>query len=144
MGHSSKLDKWWGFKSLGSGDVSYWDDDLLYPVQGGFDPTGFFVDFAADPYTAIVPRSGATSHFDDYWTELRAFKVYGEEEFLGTTRRWDDSVTFNYPFDLYTASAIEFLSSTGTATLSGASKRGEYTIDLWGRIEDGKWLRGKM
>ena len=119
-----------------------------------------------DPYTAIVPRSGATRHFKGYWTELKVHEEYGEirptvettpggqlirlgTKILGkenlSTRPWTDSVTFNKPFDSYKVSGVQLISSfRGTAKLTGVSKEGDRRLRLRGKIEDGLVDRGRM
>ena len=122
---------------------------------------------ALDPYTAIVPRSGATRHFKGYWTELKVHEEYGDirptaetvpivgrllrlgTKVLGkdnlSTRNWTDSVTFNSPFDAYKVSAVQLISSFGgTAKLTGVSKSGARRLSLRGKIEDGLVERGRM
>ena len=121
---------------------------------------------ALDPYTAIVPRSGATRHFKGYWTELKVHEQYGRirptvETLPGgqlirlgaklisednlSTHDWTETVTFNSPFDSYKVSGIKLISSfDGTAKLTGVSKSGDRSLRLRGKIEDGLRDRGRM
>ena len=124
---------------------------------------------ALDPYTAIVPRNGASasSFYEGLWTELKVHEEYGNirptaesnpvgwligagAKLIGkdlelSTRRWDGYVKFHHPFDSYKASAVQLISSfTGTAKLTGVSKGGARRVDLRGKIEDGVVQRGRM
>ena len=121
---------------------------------------------ALDPYTAIVPRSGATRHFKGYWTELKVHEEYGRirptvETLPGgqlirlgaklisednlSTHDWTETVKFNSPFDSYKVSGIKLISSfDGTAKLTGVSKSGDRSLRLRGKIEDGLRDRGRM
>ena len=135
-----QLNKVWSFE--GDESFGYW--------QGGFDPdskaywTHLAVDLAADPYTAIVPRNGATSHYPGYWTEMRFKKIEGTREWWGGKRDWDVTFSFNYSFDFYTVSEIR-LNHWGAAGYVKSSRRvDDDKVELWGRIEDGKWKRGEL
>ena len=137
-----RLDKVWSFQ--GYDDDGYW--------QGGFDPDSkaywshVAVDLASDPYTAIVPQSGSTSHYRGYWTEMRFEKIEGDKKFWGGMRDWDwtTSPQFDYPFDFYTVSEIDVSHWGARAWVKGSSKSGDRGVKVWGRIEDGKWKRGEL
>ena len=127
------------------------------------------VSVGLDPYTAIVPRNGASasSFYEGLWTELKVHEQYGNirptletnpvvwligagAKLIGkdlelSTRPWDGYVKFHHPFDSYKASAVQLISSfTGTAKLTGVSKGGARRVDLRGKIEDGVVERGRM
>ena len=163
----SKLDKWWGFKSLDKGDVSYWDEvwdeelgELVSPiVAGGFDPFGFAVNFVADPYTVIRPTSAPTIRVKNLRTEYgwngvtgdgngpKGFhRVKGKVKF-GFERDWSHTIYFNKPFHFYTVSAIKVdwakFNFGGTATLTGHGKVGN-AVTIRGRVSDGLVVRGVL
>ena len=164
----SKLDKWWGFKSLDKGDVSYWDEvwdeellKFVAPiVAGGFDPFGFATNFAAGPYTVIRPTSAPTIRVKNLRTEYgwngvtgdgngpKGFhRVKGKAELGGSERDWSETIYFNKPFDFYTVSAIKVdwakFNFGGTATLTGHKKIGN-AVKIWGRVSDGLIVRGVL
>ena len=137
----SRLDRVWSFR--GGESSGYW--------QGGFDATSkadwshLAVDLATNPYTAIVPTSGATSHYPGYWTEMRFQKIKGDKKFRGKMRDWDATFSFNYSFDFCTISEID-LSHWGARAFREGSRivDDDKTVEVWGRIEDGKWKRGEL
>ena len=167
----SRLDTVWGFKTYG-GDyaehTNYWD--------GGFHAAHFWrdaaIDLAADPYTAIVPRSAPTKHPKNYWTEYGDngetdeerfgpkgyYKVKGKAKVAAgvinfltfglvgekATRSWSETIEFDHKFDRYTVSAIKLFSWGGTATLSGHEKDGDRGVKIWGKVEDGAVVRGEL
>ena len=139
------LDKVWGFKSLGDGDVSYWDEGGSNPIGGGFDLAGFFVNFTADPYTAIVPESGSTNYREyGHVTQMISFTVSGKRKLGGGMRNWEHSYTFDYPFSTATASSVKVFGALGTGGITGISRVGERGVKIRGRIEDGWIDRGQI
>ena len=134
-----QLDAAWGFKT--DVDATIW--------YGGFDVLGggwldAVVSFKAEPYTRIVPRSAPTGHFVGLWSETEAIRVTGSKRFLGRTRGWEETIKLDNKFKYYKAAGIEEIDSFGTARLDGAEKVGTKSLKLWGRIEDGWVLRGRM
>ena len=133
------LDELWGFKGIPKTRGRY-----SGPITKGWWKE-WATDFAASPYTVIVPQSAQPrSHFPAYWSEMKGFTMTGTGRVGGTTRGWEKTLTFNHKFDLYRVDVIELLSSAGTAELGGYRKVGEKSVKLWGRIEDGLFLRGRM
>ena len=148
--NGNHLDDVWSHKAAKNSYDTNW--------EGGF--RDFGANIGTDPYTAIVPRNGASasSFYEGLWTELKVhvesgkfrpgagllriftFGLVGKK----ATRPWDDYVKFHYPFDSYSVSEIKLASFTGTAKLTDHSKRDEYTVDLRGKIEDGAVIRGRM
>ena len=92
----------------------------------------------------IVPRYAPTQRFTGFWSEMQGIYVSGRNKFGGTTRGWETTLTFDDSIDFYNVSAIELLSSLGTVELDGHRKIGSNTVKVWGRIEDGAVLRGRM
>ena len=99
---------------------------------------------AVDPYTAIVPDDAPTREFPGMWSEMKSFRMTGTGRVFGITRGWEKTIEFNNKFDLYKATSIEDLLSTGDAELNGHDPVGTKSVNLWGRIEDGLTFRGKM
>ena len=134
-----QLDAAWGFKTDVDATLWYGGFDVL---GGGWLDAG--VSFKAQPYTRIVPKSAPTKHFAGLWSEMRAFRMTGTGRIGGSTRGWEKTITFDDKFDFHRATAIEEITSLGTAILQGSEKVGEKSVKLWGRIEDGLTLRGRM
>ena len=151
------LDEYWSTRAAEDSD----DTDFFW---------GSFRDFGANrvinPYTAIVPKNGASasSFHEGLWTELRVHEQYGEIgptvgtvlhfiPFIGQVinfvvdpdvRDWDEELEFHHPFDFYHASFIKLASFGGTAVLTDYRPVGDSKIELEGRIEDGVLERGRM
>ena len=138
----SRLDLAWSFKGGDYRDGGYWN--------GGFDATSkadwshLAVDLATDPYTAIVPQSGATSHYPGYWTEMRFKKIEGDKKRWGKMRDWEETFSFDYSFDFFTVSEIDLSHWGAEAFREGSRIVDDDKVKLWGRIEDGKWKRGEL
>ena len=134
-----ELDKLWGFHGVPK-TRGRWSGPI---TKGWWKEWG--TDFVAKPYTVIVPQSASPrEHFTGLWSEMQAVRMTGTGRFGGSTRGWEKTLKFDKAFDSYRVTAIEELSSRGTAKLSGHKKVGEKSVKLWGRIEDGLVLRGKM
>ena len=163
-----------GFYWLSYADLDeYWSNRMSEDSDDtGF--SGWFQDFGANvvtnPYTMIVPKSGASesSFHEGLWTELQVHEQYGEiratlgttpvgaliegfgkligkaEEFNLSTRDWQGLVTFDKPFDRYSVSTVKLNSFGGIAKLTDHTRVGNYRVNLWGRIEDGLAIRGRM
>ena len=148
------LDKVWGFKS--GSPYGYWNS--------GFNPfrktdwIHLAVDVAADPYTAIVPRSAPTKFGGYAWTEYGDngetddekygpkgyHRVEGEKILGGRERDWSKTIYFDHKFDTYSVSSIGFSNNGGTATLSGWKEVGNNGVKVWGRVSDGWVIRGAL
>ena len=134
-----ELDTAWGFKT--GGDPKIWYGGFN-PLSGGWIDIG--VSFNAQPYTRIVPKSAPTGHFVGLWSEMKVFRMTGTGRVFGSTRGWEKTIEFDNKFNYHKATAIEEIDSLGTAELRGSEKVGEKSVKLWGRIEDGLNLRGRM
>ena len=75
---------------------------------------------------------------------MKGVEISGEDKFFGKTHGWEKQFTFNNPLGIVQVSDIELVSSTGTAQLDGWERVGDRAIKLWGQIEDGLVLRGRM
>ncbi len=102
--------------------------------------------FHLNPNTAIVPLEAPSfeTRYPGYWSDMQAVEVYGETVFRGKTREWEDTLTFQNPVRIVQISDIELLTSTGTASINGWERVNDHAIKVWGEIEDGWLLRGKM
>ena len=133
-----ELATYWGFK----------DDRHGVLWEGGFRKEPWVdaaVAVTSEPYTVIVPLSAPTrNHFIGLWSEMKGQRITGDKKFLGTTRGFERTLKFDKPFDFCRVSAIEELGSRGTARLHGFKAVGERSVKIWGEIEDGAVLRGKM
>ena len=99
------------------------------------------------PNTVVVPLEPPAfeRRYHAYWTDTQAIEIYGAySHSWGETRTWEKTVTFNNPFVLAQVSDIELVSSTATARLDGWERVGDSSIRLWGEVEDGFVLRGRM
>ena len=136
-----QLDAAWGFKT--DADATIWYGG--FDVSEGEDWINLGASTTIDPYTVIVPQSAPTrEHFTGLWSEMAGVRITGNKKLFGTTHGWERTLKFDKAFDYYRWTAIEELGSTGTARLDGHRKVGEKSVKLWGRIEDGRVLRGKM
>jgi len=141
--------KWWGADKLYASWTLAWQADFEVKASAWYEfqiDVGWFNNLYLKPNTVIVPL--AAPSFDTsylrYWSDTRAIKVYGDNEFWGETHRWEETLTFNNPFSIVHVSDIKLLSSIGTARLNGWERVGDRSIKLWGDIEDGLILRGRM
>ena len=135
-----KLDELWGFKGIPKTRGRY-----SGPITKGWWKE-WATDFAASPYTVIVPQRSAppSGHLPGYWSEMLGFTMTGTGRIGGSTRGWEKTLTFKKRFDSYRVDVIELFSSAGTAELHGYRKVGEKSVKLWGLIEDGLFERGRM
>ena len=112
---------------------------------------------AIDPYTIIVPDDAPDkdAHFPGMWSEMKSFRITGTDKLFGKIRGWEKTLDFNHKFDDYRAAGIPELISPGlfglpkfllpgTAELHHAEPVGEKSLKLWGSIEDGWKIRGRM
>ena len=99
------------------------------------------------PNTVVVPLEPPAfeRRYHAYWTDTQAIEIYGAySHSWGETRTWEETVTFDNPFVLAQVSDIELVSSTATARLDRWERVGDSSIRLWGEVEDGFVLRGRM
>ena len=109
-----------------------------------------FISAEADPYTMIVPKKAPTQHFVNihsvgYWSEMQGLYISGRYiPIFGGVEHWERTLRFENPFDLHRVAEIDLLTSTGVAEVDGSEKVGDRSVRIWGRIEDGVGLRGRM
>lgn len=141
--------KWWTAEQLNANWSLEWlpefeaDEEAWYEFQIDI---GLINNIHLNPHTVIVPveaPSFETSYYD-YWSDMQAIEVYGDLEFRGGTRQWEKTLTFQNPFSIVQVSDLELVSSTGTARVDGWERINNRSIRLWGTIEDGWFLRGRM
>ena len=107
---------------------------------------GLFNQIHLNPNMVVVPSEAPSfeTKYRPYWSDLQTIEVYGETKFRGGIREWEDTLTFQNPLRIIQVSDIELLTSTGTASVDGWSRINDRSIKLWGEIEDGWFLRGRM
>ena len=107
---------------------------------------GLFNQLHLNPNMVVVPSETPSfeTSYRPYWSDIQTIEVYGETKFRGGTREWEDTLTFQDPFSIVQVSDIELLTSTGTASVDGWTRINDRSIKLWGEIEDGWFLRGRM
>ena len=107
---------------------------------------GLFNQIHLNPNMVIVPSEAPTfeTSYRPYWSDVQTIEVYGETKFRGGMREWEETLTFQNPFSIIQVSDIELLTSTGTASVGGWKRINDRSIKLWGEIEDGWFLRGRM
>ncbi|MCG9128088.1 T9SS type A sorting domain-containing protein [Candidatus Poribacteria bacterium] len=128
--NKTELDTQWSFRE-NSGTL-----------KGSFLST--VIESYANPFTLIVPKSRPTSHYLGYWSQMKGEFISGTDKFGGNVRSWERTWNFEDDFDFVVASSRELFSSTGTATFLGYEKEDSKSVKLWGKIEDGWALRGRM
>ncbi len=141
--------KWWTAEQLQQSWTLEWQPEFETAGEEWYEfqiDVGLLQNIHLNPNTVVVP-SGAPSfetNYLDYWSDMQAIEVYGETRFRGGTRAWEKTLTFQNPFSIVQVSDIELLTSTGTASVSGWERISNRSIRLWGEIEDGWFLRGRM
>ena len=141
--------KWWTSEQLNAKWTLEWlpefetAGDEWYAFQLD---AGLFNQIHLNPNIVIVPSEAPSfeTKYRPYWSDMQTVEVYGEAKFQGGMREWEDTLTFENPFGIIQVSDIKLLTSTGTATLDGWSRINDRSIKLWGKIEDGWFLRGRM
>lgn len=141
--------KWWTAEALNDRWTLKWlpefenEDAEWYEFQLD---AGLFNQFHLKPNTAIVTLDAPSfeTSYPPYWSDVQAIKVYGETKFRGGIRDWEETLTFEDPFRILQISDIGLITSTGTATVDGWERVDNRTLKLWGNIEDGWILRGRM
>ena len=141
--------KWWSAGELLASWSLAWQADYADKGREWYEfefDVGRFDDFHLAPYTVIVPLDAPSfeTNYHPYWSDVEGIEISGEDKFFGKTHRWEERLTFSNPLDIVQVSDIELLSSTGTARLNGWERVGDRTIKLWGDIEDGAFVRGRM
>ena len=141
--------KWWSAEELLASWSLAWQADYAEKGREWYEfqfDVGLFDDFHLAPYTMIVPLDAPSfeTNYHAYWSDMQGIEISGEDTFLGKTHGWEKQLTFSNPLDIVQVSDIELVSSTGTAQLNGWERVGDRKIKLWGQIEDGLVLRGRM
>ena len=141
--------KWWNADQLNANWTLEWLP--AYETAGAewyefqFD-AGLFNQLHLNPNMVVVPSEAPTfeTSYRPYWSDMKAIEVYGKTRFRGGTREWEETLTFQDPFSIVNISDIELLTSTGKASVDGWTRTNARSIKLWGKIEDGWFLRGRM
>ncbi len=141
--------EWWDAEQLNANWTLEWlpefevADGEWYEFQVD---VGLFNRFHLNPNTVIVPLEAPSfeTSYLDYWSDMQAIEIHGETVFWGDTRQWEETLTFQNPFSIVQVSDIELLTSTGTASVNGWERVNNRSISVWGEIEDGWFLRGKL
>ena len=141
--------EWWDAEQLNANWTLEWlpefeiGDGEWYEFQIDVE---LFNQFHLNPNTVIVPLEAPSfeTGYLDYWSDMQAIEIYGEPVFWGNTRQWEETLTFEEPFSIVQVSDIELLTSTGTASVNGWERVDNRSISVWGEIEDGWFLRGKL
>ena len=141
--------KWWTAEQLSANWSLEWlpefetNEEEWYEFQVDI---GLINNIHLNPHTVIVPLEAPSfeTSYLDYWSDMQAIEIYGDLEFRGGTREWEETLTFQNPFSIVQVSDIELLTSTGTARVDGWERLNNRSLRLWGTIEDGWFLRGRM
>ncbi len=141
--------KWWNADQLNANWTLEWLPEFEVAGTEWYEfqlDAGLFNQLHLNPNMVIVPSEAPTfeTSYRPYWSDMQVIEVYGETKFRGGTREWEDTLTFQNPFSIVQVSDIELLTSTGTASVDGWSRINDRSIKLWGEIEDGWFLRGRM
>ena len=141
--------KWWTAEQLNANWTLEWLPEFDTAGEKWYEfqlDAGLFNQIHLNPNMVVVPSevpSFETSYLP-YWSDMQTIEVYGKTKFRGGTREWKDTLTFQNPFSIVQVSDIELLTSTGTASVDGWTRINDRSIKLWGEIEDGWFLRGRM
>ena len=142
--------KWWTAEQLNANWSLEWLPEFETDAEEWYEfqvDIGLINNILLNPHTVIVPLEAPSfeTSYRDYWSDTQAIEVYGDLEFRGGTRQWEEILTFENPFSIVQVSDIELLTSTGTARVDGWEHiNNNRSIRLWGTIEDGWFLRGRM
>ena len=141
--------KWWTAEQLSANWSLEWLPEYENEGEEWYEfqiDVGLFNSLHLNPNTVVVPLEAPSfeTSYLDYWSDMQAIEVYGALEFRGGTREWEKTLTFQDPFSIVQVSDIELLTSTGTARVDGWERLNNRSIRLWGLIEDGWFLRGRM
>ena len=140
---------WWDAEQLDANWSLEWlpeyknEDGEWYEFQID---AGLFNRLHLSRNTAIVPLEAPSfkTSYLDYWSDRQAIEIYGKTLFRGNTREWEETLTFQNPFSIVQVSDLELLTSTGTASVDGWERVNDRSIRVWGEIEDGWVLRGRL
>ena len=141
--------KWWAAAQLNANWTLEWLPEFETAGKEWYEfqlNAGLFNQIHLNPNMVVVPSEAPAfeTSYRPYWSDMQTIEVYGETKFRGGTREWEDTLTFQNPFSIIQVSDIELLTSTGTASVDGWSRINDRSIKLWGEIEDGWFLRGRM
>ena len=141
--------KWWKAETLNDRWSLEWlpEYDTAGEVWYEFQlDTRLFNQFHLKSGTVIVPLEAPSfeTNYPPYWSDRQAIEVYGEIKFRGGKREWEKLLTFQNPVSVVQISDIQLLTSTGKASVDGWERTNDHSIRLWGEIEDGWLLRGRM
>ena len=141
--------EWWDAEQLNANWTLEWIPEFEIGSGEWYEfqiDAGLFNRFHLNPNTAIVPLEAPSfeTSYLDYWSDMQVIEVYGKTQFRGGTRAWEDTLTFQNPFSIVQVSDIELLTSTGTASVDGWERVNDLSIRVWGEIEDGWFLRGRL
>ena len=141
--------KWWNADQLNAKWTLKWLPEFETASQEWYEfriDAGLLEELYLKRNTVIVPSEAPVfeTSYRPYWSDMQTIEVYGETKFRGGTREWEETLTFPNPIQIAQISDIELLTSTGTARLGGWERTNTHAIRLWGTIEDGWFLRGRM
>ena len=141
--------KWWTAEQLNAKWTLEWLPEFETATEEWYAfqiDVGLLNQIHLNPNMVIVPSDAPTfeTKYQPYWSDTQTIEVYGETKFRGGMREWEETLTFQNPFSIVQVSDIELLTSTGTARVNGWTRTNNRSIKLWGEIEDGWFLRGRM
>ena len=141
--------KWWTAEQLNASWTLEWLPEFDTAGEEWYEfqlDAGVFNQIHLNPNMVVVPLEAPSfeTKYRPYWSDMQTIEVYGKTKFRGGIREWEDTLTFQNPLKIIQVSDIELLTSTGTASVDGWSRINDRSIKLWGKIEDGWLLRGRM
>jgi len=141
--------KWWTAEQLNANWTLEWLTEFEEAGEEWYEfqlDAGLFNQLHLNPNMVVVPSEAPTfeTSYRPYWSDMQTIEVYGKTQFRGGTREWENTLIFQNPFSIVQVSDIELLTSTGTASVDGWTRTNDHSIKLWGEIEDGWFLRGRM
>ena len=141
--------KWWKAEELNARWTLEWLPEFETAGEEWYEfqlDAGLFNQIHLNPNTVVVPSEAPSfeTKYRPYWSDMQTIEVYGETKFRGGIREWEDTLTFQNPLRIIQVSDIELLTSTGRASVDGWSRINDRSIKLWGEIQDGWFLRGRM
>ena len=141
--------KWWPAEQLNANWSLEWLPEFETAAEEWYEfqlDAGLFNQLHLNPHTVVVPLEAPSfeTSYSPYWSDMQTIEVYGKTKFRGGTREWEETLTFQNPLSIVQVSDIELLTSTGTASVDGWTRMNDHSVKLWGKIEDGWFLRGRM
>ncbi|MDE0397294.1 MAG: T9SS type A sorting domain-containing protein [Candidatus Poribacteria bacterium] len=141
--------KWWTAEQLNANWTLGWLPEFETADEEWYEfrlDAGLFNQIHLNPNMVVVPSEAPSfeTRYRPYWSDMQTIEIYGETKFRGGIREWEETLTFQNPLRIIQVSDIELLTSTGTATVDGWSRLNDRSIKLWGKIQDGWFLRGRM